>query len=68
MTAMKDQRLMQMAMLLKAIDDEENDFAAQRTQHKDTLVKLHSELRTLKYEVLTGQQTIPLEPPPGKAA
>jgi predicted nucleic acid-binding Zn-ribbon protein len=60
---MKDERLMQMAMLLKAIDDETNDFATAKTEHKDTMEKLHNELRKLKYEVLTGQQTIPLEPP-----
>ena len=65
---MKDERLMQMAMLLKAIDDEESRFNVQKTEHKDIIEKLQAALRMLKYEVLTGQQTIPLEPPPGKAA
>lgn len=58
---MDNQRLMQMALLLKAIEDEENAFASVRTEHKDTLEKLHNELRKLKYAVLTGQEPLPLE-------
>ncbi len=59
---------MQMAMLLKAIDDLESEFAAVKTEFKDRTTKLHNELSKLQYDVLSGQQTIPLEPPPGKAA
>ncbi len=65
---MKDQRLMQMAMLLKAIDDEEENAAEWRAAYKSRMETLQKELSRLKYEILTGQQTIPLEPPPGKAA
>ncbi len=58
---MGDGRLMRMAMLLKAIDDEESSFAAIRTEHKDTMTKLINELAMLKYEVLSGQEPLPLE-------
>ena len=58
---MSEPRLLQMAMLLKAIEDEESEFAMARTQHKDTMEKLHNELRKLKYDVLSGQQVLPIE-------
>lgn len=62
-------KLMQMSMLLNSIDNEEAAFACLRTEHKDTLEKLHFELRKLRDEVITGQQTFPIdEPPPGKVA
>ena len=59
---MKDERLLRMAMLLKAMDDAEREFSAKKTEFKDTMTKLGNELSMLKYEVLSGQTTL-LEPP-----
>lgn len=58
---MKDERLMRMAMLLKAMDDTEREFTSRKTEFKDTMTKLSNELAMLKYEVLSGQEPLPID-------
>jgi hypothetical protein len=58
---MKDERLLQLLMLMKAIDDEEDRFSLARTEHKDTMQKLQSALRILRYEVVSGQHVLPID-------
>ena len=63
------EQLTQILMLMKAIDDEEDRFSLAKTEHKDTMTKLHSALRILRYQLVSGQQPLPIdEPPPGKVA
>ena len=62
-------KLTQLLMLMKAIDDEEERFSVERTEHKDTMQKLQSALRILRYELVSGQEALPIdEPTPGKVA
>lgn len=44
-----------LAYVLKAIEDEEMRFAEQRTEHKDTMERLHNLSYKIRQEILTGQ-------------
>lgn len=49
-------------MIMKAIDNEEDRFSLARTEHKDTMQKLQSALRILRYQIVSGQEPLPIEP------
>ena len=56
-------RLMQMSLILKAIDDSNQELTEYKATHKARLETLHGELAKLRWEVLSGQERLPLEPP-----
>ena len=51
----------ELCLVLQSIEDEEARFAEIRTEHKDTMEKLHNLAYKLRREILTGQVTLPLE-------
>jgi hypothetical protein len=57
-------RLMQLSLLLKALDDLDSELAIAKAQHKEQRARLEKELSTLRWEVLSGQERLPLEPLP----
>jgi len=60
---MPDERAIQLAMLLKAIDDTERELAESRTAFKKRLEILHNELYQARWQILSGQMTLTVEPP-----
>ena len=59
--ASKGQRI---AMLLRAIEDDESAFSVSRLEHKTRQEILRGELAKIREEILTGQESLPLEPNP----
>ena len=55
-----------LALILKAIEDEEMNFAEERTSHKDRLERLHNFAYKLRCEILGGQMSLVPEPEPPK--
>jgi len=53
-------RLMQLSLLLKAIDDLDQNLAEVRAEHKSRKEALLGELSKLRWEVLSGQERLPL--------
>lgn len=64
---MSEDRAKQMALLYQAISDCEEERSEAAADFKARLETLHKEANRLRYEILTGQMSIPTEPPP-KAA
>jgi hypothetical protein len=57
-------KLLQMSLILKAIDDCNQELTEYKANHKARLESLHGELSKLRWEVLSGQERLPLEPIP----
>lgn len=55
-------RLLQMSLLLKALDDCDQELAEYKADHKARIEKIRGDLSKLRYEVLSGQEKLPLEP------
>jgi hypothetical protein len=55
-----------LALILKAIEDEEMNFSEERTAHKDRLERLHNFAYKLRGEILGGQLSFISEPEPPK--
>lgn len=55
-------KLLQMSLILKAIDDCNQELTEYKANHKARLESLHGELAKLRWEVLSGQDRLPLEP------
>jgi hypothetical protein len=53
-------RLMQLSLLLKALDDLDADLAEYKADYKAKRETLLKELGKLRYEVLSGQERLPL--------
>ena len=53
-------RLLQMSLLLKAIDDLEAEKTEYVTEWKARYEKLRNQLSALRYEILSGQERLPL--------
>lgn len=64
------QRARQLALILKAIDDEEMALAEITTEFKSRIEKLRHDARRVQQAILGGQMELPTEvtPPPEKAA
>ena len=60
-------KLLQMSLILKAIDDCNQELTEYKANHKARLESLHGELSKLRWEVLSGQERLPLEPIPPPA-
>ncbi len=60
-------KLMHMSLILKAIDDANQELTEFKASHKARLETLNGELSKLRWEVLSGQERLPLEPIPGPA-
>lgn len=60
---MSDERAIQLAMLLKAIDDTERELAEARTAFKKRLEILHNELYQARWQILSGQMSLVPDPP-----
>jgi len=54
------------ALILKAIEDEEREFSEERTAHKDRMERLHNAAYKLRGEILGGQMQLVPEPEPVK--
>ena len=54
-------RLYQMSLLLKAIEDAHQELTEFRADHKARREKLMGDLSKLRWEVLSGQDRLPLE-------
>jgi hypothetical protein len=54
-------RLLSMSLLLKAIDDCDQELTEFKAEHKALREKLMGELTKLRWEVLSGQDRLPLE-------
>lgn len=57
-------KLMHLSLLLKAIDDCDSELAVFKADHKARREKLTDELGKLRWEVLSGQERLALEPIP----
>jgi hypothetical protein len=57
-------KLMHMSLLLKALDDCDSELAVFKADHKARREKLVDELSKVRWEVLSGQERLPLEPIP----
>jgi hypothetical protein len=55
-------RLFSMSLLLKAIEDCDQELTEFKAEHKARREKLMGELAKLRWEVLSGQDRLPLEP------
>jgi hypothetical protein len=55
-------KLMHLSLLLKAMDDLDSELAIFKADHKARKEKLTDELQRLRWEVLSGQERLPLEP------
>jgi hypothetical protein len=53
-------RLLQLSLLLKAIDDLDQGLAQFRAEYKAQRETLQGELSKLRWEVLSGQERLPL--------
>ena len=53
-------RLLQLSLLLKAIDDLDQGLAEFRADYKSRREALEGELKKLRWEVLSGQERLPL--------
>jgi len=53
-------RLLQLSLLLKAIDDLDQGLAEFRADYKSRREALEGELKKLQWEVLSGQERLPL--------
>lgn len=60
-------KLLQMSLLLRAIDEAHSELAMHKANHKARLETLTDELQKLRWEVLSGQERLPLEPIPPPA-
>lgn len=49
------------ALILKAMDDANEALAEFKADHKARMETLQKELNALTYEILTGQQSLPME-------
>jgi phage host-nuclease inhibitor protein Gam len=59
MTDSKERRI---ALLLRALEDCDREFAELKTEIKDRRTKLENQLAALRDEILSNQQALPLEP------
>jgi hypothetical protein len=57
-------RLLHLSLLLKALDDCEQELVEFKAENKSRREKLEGELARLRWEVLSGQERLPLEPIP----
>jgi hypothetical protein len=55
-------KLLHLSYLLKALDDCDSELAIFKAEHKARREKLTDELNKLRWEVLSGQERLPLEP------
>lgn len=60
-------KLLQMSLLLRAIDEAHSELAMHKANHKARVETLTDELQKLRWEVLSGQERLPLEPIPAPA-
>ena len=60
-------RLLALSLLLKAIDDCDQGLIEFKANHKARREALQGELNKLRWEVLSGQERLPLEPPTEKS-
>jgi hypothetical protein len=60
-------RLLQMSLLLKAIDDANQELTEYKAGHKLRIKTLQGDLFRLRWEILSGQERLPLEPIPPSA-
>ena len=60
-------KLLQMSLLLRAIDEAHSELAMHKANHKARVETLTDELQKLRWEVLSGQERLPLEPIPASA-
>jgi hypothetical protein len=60
-------KLLQMSLLLRAIDEAHSELAMHKANHKARVETLTDELQKLRWEVLSGQERLPLEPIPPAA-
>lgn len=51
----------QLAMVLQAIEDAEREMADYRTDYKARMERLLNSARILRNEILTGQESLPIE-------
>lgn len=58
------QKLLALALALKAIDDAHEELAAFKSEIKSRVENLLKETRALRYEILSGQERLPLESEP----
>lgn len=61
---MSDDRLREIALLLRAIDDSTRERAEFLTAWKADREEIEKKLDRLKDDVLSGQKSLPLEPEP----
>jgi hypothetical protein len=52
----------QLASALEAVRKAEEDFSAQKADHKARMEALYADVNRLKLDILTGQKQLPLEP------
>lgn len=55
---MSQSRETRLALLLKAIDDEERHFAELKADHKSRMEVLYNQAYALRQEILSGQMTL----------
>jgi len=55
-------KLLHLSLLLKALDDLDSELAIFKADYKARREKLSDELSKLRWEVLSGQERLPLEP------
>jgi len=51
----------ELCLVLQSIEDEEARFAELRTEHRETMEKLHHVAYRLRREIMSGQQSLPIE-------
>lgn len=54
-------RSRQLAMALQALEDCKVEFAEARQEFKDRMTRLTNQVQKLKRDILTGQQTLPID-------
>jgi hypothetical protein len=57
-------KLLHLSLLLKALDDCDQELSDAKAEHKARRTKLEGELAQIRWEVLSGQERLPLEPIP----
>lgn len=55
-------KLLHLSLLLKALDDCDQELTEFKAEHKSRREKLEGKLARLRWEVLSGQERLPLEP------
>jgi hypothetical protein len=55
-------RLLALSLILKAIDDCDQELTQFKAEHKARRENLQTQLNQLRWEVLSGQERLPLEP------